>query len=153
MEMNTMALPETNPDVILLDVEAASRQELFIEMIDRLVSDGLVPKDQQTSVLEFLEAREAKISTAIGSGIALPHTPVDGLPRVVTMLARTKTPIHCNAPDGDPVSIFFLVLLPGGDYATHLRTIAAVASFFRRPEIRTKLLAATDSDALMSLFA
>lgn len=140
------------PLTILSPLQATDRPGVFQESVLHLVETGLLPADQKEDVLNLLEARELKLSTAIGNSIALPHAAVPKLPASITALAFSPVGIAADAPDGLPVRLFYFLLIPAEDYALHLRTVAAVTRFFRTASIFEKLRAASDPTALLDLF-
>ncbi len=140
------------PHSILYPLEAKNRTEAFEAMIHALVENGKLPPDLREPTLNALEARESRLTTAIGNHIALPHASVAGLPDVVTCAAGTRKGIDCQAPDKVPTRIFFLVLIPADQYSTHLRAIAGVTRFFRQEGIVEKILEAETSDQFKQCF-
>lgn len=144
---------DIRPRLILPTLAARDRSSAFRELVSALVARGLIPTDLEETVLTSLEAREKKLTTAIGHGIALPHASIPRLPEAVTALGRTVGGIEAEAPDGAPVHLFYLVLVPAEEYALHLRTVAAVTRFFRTPDLHARLHAATDEAALAAVFA
>lgn len=140
------------PRTILSPLRSADRAGAYEEIGAHLVQCGLLPAEQRQEVLELLEARERKLSTAIGHGLALPHAAVPRLPAVVTALAVAPQGIPAQAPDGQNVRLFYFILVPAEDYALHLRTVAAVTRFFRTPGLFERLHAASTSEELLALF-
>ncbi len=150
MTTDTQSLIE--PDNILFTLEATTREEAFAEMIQHLIDQKLIPRELQQEVLDALEAREQKMSTAIGRELAIPHAAIHDLPTVVRLFARSPNGIKSSASDGLPVRYFYLSLIPDDDYSTHLRTIASISSFFREDSNLDKLKAATSLSELLAAF-
>lgn len=147
-----METVDIRPKTILGNLRATDRHAAFIEIVRHLVDLKLLPQDQQDPVLSALELREQKLTTAIGNSLALPHASIPRLPSSLTALARSTTGIDCQAPDGKPVHLFYLVLVPSEEYAIHLRTVAAVTRFFRDPAIFSRLHACQDEKELLATF-
>jgi len=95
------------------------------------------------SLMSELMAREAVTSTAIGSGIALPHVseprecPVR---RPCGAIGICREGTDFGALDGEPTHIF--VLLCATDEITHLRLQAQTALMLKRDSVRRRLLSA-----------
>lgn len=87
---------------------------------------GLRPPDIVARMLE----RERQASTALGAGVMVPHVVVDGAPvrAAVVTLAR---PLKGPTPDGAPVSVAFVLLLPTNG-RRHLELLAQVARLASR---------------------
>ena len=139
---------ETN---LLPDLQATDRPTAYRNMIQSLVDHGLVKKDLVESILQSLQAREDKMTTAMGGGFALPHATIPKLPKLCTLLARSPKGIPCDAVDGKLVTIFFLILVPPDQNQTHLQTLATVAKFFNRRGVKSKILQATGTPEILAL--
>jgi len=105
-------------------------------------------------IFRALHRREQAGSTGIGNGLAIPHARIPGIDEPVTMFARTTEPIPYGAPDGKPVSEFFVILVPvEGANEAHLQLLRAVAELFSVPAFRATLAAATSAPAVADAFA
>lgn len=99
-------------------------------------------------VLTRLLERENLGSTALGKGIAIPHTTLPGLeaPRGVLVLCKDGFDFH--APDDLPVDLFFGFLVPENQQQHYLELLASLARLLRSDEVTTRLREATDSEIL-----
>jgi len=105
-------------------------------------------------IFRALDRREQAGSTGVGNGLAIPHARIPGIDEPVTMFVRTNAPIPYGAPDGKPVSEFFVILVPAeGANETHLQLLRAVAELFSAPAFRARLAAATSAPAVVDAFA
>jgi len=150
--MNNDTLSFIKPDSILFSLKSASREEAFIEMLNHLTEKKLVPKELHKEIIDALESREKKISTAIGRELAIPHAAINELPSVVRLLARSESGIGTSETDDLPVRYFYLSLIPDDDYSTHLRTIASISSFFRDDTNLNKVKSASSLSELEEIF-
>ena len=103
-------------------------------------------------VFRALWRREQIGSTAIGHGIAIPHARIPGIAKPVVLFARASMPIPFGALDRQPVSVFFMILVPEHANEEHLRILATVSEMFSQREFRNRLEAATDPNAIQRLF-
>ena len=126
-------LPESN---IVLDVEATSKKRLF-EQIGQLFENHA--QIARSVVFESLFARERLGSTGLGQGIAIPHGRIKGLARALGAFVRPLQPIPFDAPDGKPVSLVFLLLVPEQATEQHLRVLSELAQMLSDRELREKL--------------
>ena len=124
---------------------------VFSEMVTHLVTSKRIPSDLAATVVQSLTARESKLTTAIGDGLAVPHASIHGLPHVVAMAGKHTRGLQCAAPDGQPVFVFLMVLVPSTDYAAHLRTLALIGKFLSVPGNRQKLIAVQTREELLRL--
>jgi nitrogen PTS system EIIA component len=110
------------------------------------------PQVDDKLVLRALWRREQSGSTAIGHGIAIPHARIPGIADPVVLFVRTKLPIPFGAPDHQPVSAFFVILVPQHANEEHLRILATVSEMFSDNAFRDRLEAATEPLAIQRLF-
>jgi PTS system nitrogen regulatory IIA component len=86
------------------------------------------------AILTAIRQREEMASTALESGVAVPHPrrPLPGaLGESVIAYGRTASGVPFGAADGSLTDIFFLVCCQ--DEATHLRVLARLSRLFLRP--------------------
>lgn len=140
------------PDRIIYSLISQNREDAFAEMIDTLIEGKLLAEELRQEILNALEEREAEMSTAIGRELAIPHASIHDLPSVVRLLARSEKGIGQSDSDGLPVRYYYLSLIPSDDYSTHLRTVAAISSFFRNDSKIEQLKSAASENELEKLF-
>jgi PTS system nitrogen regulatory IIA component len=107
-----------------------------------------VPELETGLVYRQLIEREKLGSTAIGSGVALPHTRLPECERIVGGLFVFNEPIDFSAYDDIPVQIVFALLVPEAETDEHLATLAMLAERFQRADYRAKLTGARSSTQL-----
>ncbi|WP_425411100.1 PTS sugar transporter subunit IIA [Hyphococcus sp.] len=104
-----------------------------------------------SGILQTLLEREQLGSTGVGDGVALPHGKIDGLQKIVGVLARLETPVTFDAVDDQPVDLVFMLLAPANATAAHLKALAKVSRLFRDADAREALRGADSSEALFAI--
>jgi PTS system nitrogen regulatory IIA component len=147
--MNSVA-PLFSLNDILLDLDLQGKQELF-ETIGHLWEEqrGMPAAD----VANSLNAREKLGSTGLGQGVAIPHARVKSLIKAVAAFVRPKLPIEFDAPDGEPVAYFFILLVPVQATEEHLQILSEVAEMLSNAQFREQLGVARTQDEILQLFA
>lgn len=134
---------------IRVDLEVDSREALFAYMGDLFEA----PSGQTVAKLvDALNQREKLGSTGLGMGIAIPHQRIKGLKEALGAFVRLKSPIEFDAPDNQPVSLFFFMLAPEQANETHLRLLAELAQMFSDKNFRETLLNAPDAATIAGAF-
>lgn len=105
-----------------------------------------------TLVFDSLFAREKLGSTGLGQGVAIPHGRIKGLKQAAGAFLRLKTPVPFDAPDGRPVNLMFVLLVPEQATEQHLQILSELAQNFAEQPFREALLAAPDAAAVVALF-
>src|SRR6266702_7783132 len=129
-------------DHIVLDLQVSSKKRLF-EQAGLLFENhhGLARR----LVFDSLFARERLGSTSLGQGVAIPHGRIKGLKEAVGAFVRLAQAVPFDAPDGNPVSLVFVLLVPEQANEQHLRILSELAQMLSDRELRGKL--STDTDA------
>lgn len=147
--MNLIAklLPIQN---VLPDLDVSSKKRVFEHAGLVFENNHDVARGQ---VFDSLFAREKLGSTGLGQGIAIPHGRIKGLKDAVGALIRMHEPIPFDAPDGQSVSLIFVLLVPERATDLHLQILSELAQMFSDRVFRDQLLAAASADAMHRLIA
>ena len=136
-------------DHIVLDLPVSSKKRLF-EQIGLLIENKA--EMARSDVFECLFAREKLGTTALGQGVAIPHGRIKGLKQAVGALIRLAAPIPFDSPDGRPVTLLFVLLVPEQATEEHLQILSELAQRFSDRAFREALQQAADAPAVVSLF-
>src|ERR687884_2235654 len=136
------------PDHVLVDLTASSKKRLF-EQAGLLFEnhDGIA----RSVVYDSLFARERLGSTGLGQGVAIPHGRIKGLKEALGAFIRLAQPVPFDAPDGNPVSLVFVLLVPEKATEKHLQILSELAQMFSDKALRESMTAAADAAALHQL--
>ncbi|MCX7765995.1 MAG: PTS sugar transporter subunit IIA, partial [Candidatus Sumerlaeia bacterium] len=136
-----------SPDLVLLDISASHKQELFEKMVMRLTAKKLIAEPAE--VITRLMEREKLISTGIKSGYAIPHCFTEQLNQSIVSFARLPEGIDYQALDGKPVFLIFLLLGPHSAQGVHLKLLARLARLMNIAELFPRLMdAPTPADVI-----
>lgn len=137
-------------DQVLLDLDAGSKKRVF-EQAGMLFEARLGMA--RSIIFDSLFAREKLGSTGLGQGVAIPHGRIKGLKQAAGALIRLAAPIPFDSPDGRPVTLLFVLLVPEQATEEHLQILSELAQRFSDRSFRDALQAAVDADAVISLFS
>ena len=147
MNLIAQLLPESN---IIIDLDATSKKRVFEQV-------GLLFENTQhiarSQVFDSLFAREKLGSTGLGQGVAIPHGRIKGLREAAAALVRMKEAIPFDAPDGLPVSIACIVLVPEKATDQHLLILSELAQMFSNKNFREKLLNSQNAKEIHQLIS
>ena len=105
------------------------------------------------SVYKALLNREKLGSTALGGGIAIPHCRIPECADSAGCLITLAEGIDFNAPDGLPVDLVFVLLVPTKATEQHLNVLAQLATAFSKPDLGLKLRSAPSADTARTVLA
>ena len=83
--------------------------------------------------------RERSGSTALGSGVAVPHAILDDLAHPIASFALLKEAVDFDAPDNVPVDLLLTMLWPRAAVREFLPTLASACRLLRRRVLRDML--------------
>ena len=124
MSLVAKLLPADN---VLLDLQVSSKKRLFEQV-------GLMFENHngiaRSLVFDSLFARERLGSTGLGQGVAIPHGRIKGLKDALGAFVRLAQPVPFDAPDGKPVTLLFVLLVPEQATEKHLQILSELAQMF-----------------------
>lgn len=137
------------PDNILLDAESTSKKRVFERVGLLFENNNQIARSQ---VFDSLFAREKLGSTGLGQGVAIPHGRIGKLRDATAAFVKTSHPIPFDAPDGLPVTLIFVLLVPERATDLHLQILGELAQMFSDQQFRNRLLACEDAPSIHQLF-
>ncbi len=146
--MNLIAnlLPPAN---IVLDLDASSKKRVFEQAGLLFENNNSIAR---STVFDSLFAREKLGSTGLGQGIAIPHGRIKGLKNATGAFLRLTSPVAFESPDGKPVQLLFVLLVPEQATEFHLQILSELAQMFSDKAFREALQTAPDAPAVHHLF-
>jgi PTS system nitrogen regulatory IIA component len=134
----------------VLDLDVSSKKRVFEHAGLTFENNHNIARSQ---VFDSLFAREKLGSTGLGQGIAIPHGRIKGLKEAVGAMIRMNEPIPFDAPDGQPVKLIFVLLVPERATDLHLQILSELAQMFSDKAFRDQLLLATSASAMHQLIS
>src|ERR1700693_1593620 len=137
MNLISKLLPVQN---VLIDLDVSSKKRVFEHAGLLFENNHHIARSQ---VFDSLFAREKLGSTGLGQGIAIPHSPIKGLKEELGAMIRMRNPTPFDGPDGQPVNLIFVLLVPERATDLHLQILSELAQMFSDQAFRDQLFAAT----------
>ena len=134
---------------IVLDLDASSKKRVF-EQAAILFETRLGVA--RAVIFDSLFAREKLGSTGLGQGVAIPHGRIKGLKHAAGAFMRLAAPVPFDSPDGRPVSLLFVLLVPEQATEQHLQILSELAQRFSDRNFRETLSNASEPAAVLALF-
>lgn len=138
------------PNLIKVGLEGTEKEEIIEELLELMVREGAVKNREKA--LQAIYEREAKGSTGIGKGVAIPHGKDDSVGGVVLSIGTSKEGIEFDAIDGELVHLIFLVLADSENPRAHVSLLADIARCLLVPGAYRKLCEAPTPEELIRLF-
>lgn len=137
-------------DVMLLDLQATSKEAVIDEMIASLVDKGYVTEFDvfKTGIMN----REAQTTTGLGDGIAMPHAKNAAVKEATVLFAKSNKGVDYASLDGQPTDLFFMIAAPEGANDTHLAALAELSKYLMKPGFADRLRAVTNPEEVIAVF-
>ncbi len=140
-----------NPESMIMDLQATTKDEAINEMADLEVATGIV--NNKEKFVESIWAREKESTTGIGGGIAMPHARNEYINKARVLFAKSEKGVDFDSLDQQPVHLFFMITAPAGADNTHLQALAKLSSLLINPDLVEKLKVAKTADEVIDLFS
>ena len=127
---------------VKIPLESRNKDDLLRELVDVAAGPGAPDRED---LLRAVREREAVLSTGIGHGVAIPHGKSSAVNDLRMAAGRSAGPVDFDALDGEPVSLFFLLVGPESAAGPHIKALSRISRLVRKDEVREKLVAARNA--------
>ncbi len=115
-----------------------AKEQILGELVD-LLEKGHRLGNKNKLLIDFFN-REKKASTAIGHGVAVPHIRSLQAKDFMMAFARSTEGYDFDAPDKEPVHMFFIMAAPPYDDSLYLRVFRSLAEMLQYETFREELM-------------
>lgn len=137
-------------DMIELELESDTRDDVMDELIAQLVRTGKV-----TSHEEFKKAilnREGESTTGIGMNIAIPHGKSSAVTEPAVVFGRKTEGVDWESLDGEPAKLIFMIAVPTENQSdAHLKILQMLSRRLMDDQFRADLLNAETTEEAYDL--
>jgi PTS system fructose-specific IIC component/PTS system nitrogen regulatory IIA component len=130
------------PRFIKVELEAEDKDEAFKELVAHYCQS--YNPDAYDDILSAIQRREAKMSTGIHKGIAIPHGKTNAVKTLRGVLGISQKGVQYDALDGEPVYLLFMIISPLEDSEKYLRLLKHLAELMEIPRFQAELQAQND---------
>jgi two-component system sensor histidine kinase KdpD len=138
------------PGRIVIWDHPVSKQDILERMVAAIKAEGVAI--DVASVVNRLREREARGSTFLNEGVALPHARIDELEGPQIALGLTQAGV-LDAPTDVPIDVVFMLLSSAKDATAHLKLLAKAGRLLQGRELRRALKKATSPDDVLDRIA
>lgn len=136
-------------ETICLDLRATTKGGIIEEMVDLLLGSGRI-KDR-AAVLKAVNDREARMSTGMQNGVAIPHGKTDSVDGLVAAFGISREGVDFGGLDGLPSRFFVMTVSPDSRTGPHIQFLAEVSRPLNDERTRQRLLAAKTREEALEL--
>jgi len=137
-----------NPLAITTRLRARTKRDAIVELVELLeTAHGL---SSHGEILDRVLRREAMMSTGIGNGIAIPHGKARLVDRLVAACGVSPEGVDFEAVDGEPATLFILLVAPESGGAMHVKVLANISRLLKEESVRRSLREAGGAEAFLA---
>lgn len=133
-------------EYILTGLEAEDKWDALRKLTEFYARTHKISSEDRQAIYDSIVAREKEFSTAIGRGAALPHARVEKGSAIRGVLAICPDGVDFDAPDGQRVRLFVLIVTPQEHEQRHLDVLASLNAMLAHPVARTRLIASENAN-------
>lgn len=135
-------------DSIMLGGSPKSKSEAIDLLVELQVKGGNIADRDEYK--KGILAREAKGSTAVGEGIAIPHAKSEAVKAPSLAAMTVLEGVDYEALDDEPSNLLFMIAAPN-DGDVHLEVLSRLMTILMDEDFREQLLHAKDKDEFLNI--
>ena len=133
----------------VLFLDPTSKEDVIEKLVDVVFAAKSLP--DRELFFEALIDREKLVSTAIGMGVALPHTKLPVYQDFFVSVGILRAGLDWEAIDDSLVRIVFLIGGPEDRQTDYLQLLSSVTVAMRDEQLRKRLMTATSPQEVVTL--
>ena len=133
-------------DTVIPSLKSTDKPGVIEELSNSLTKENPGISDER--LIEALTEREKLCSTALDSGVAIPHAKLSGLSDIVLGFGRSEKGVDFDSLDRKPTHFFILLVSPEDSTGKHIELLARISIIFKDSEFRSRLVKAESSEEL-----
>lgn len=133
-------------NIIIPYLKSENKKHVIKELADKVSAE--YPGINNDKLVEVLLEREKLCSTALDSGVAIPHAKLSGISDIIIGFGRSKKGIDFDSLDTKTTHFFILLIAPENTAGRHIELLARISMIFKNPDFRSRLMKAESSEEI-----
>ena len=136
-------------DIVKLPLVSVMKADVIRELIEMLREAGKITDAEP--VYDAIMQREAKGSTGLADGIAIPHAKTEAVSALTIALGISPGGIDFLSMDGKPSHLVFLILAAPDQSGPHIEALSEIARLTRSSSFCRMMIEAGSPQAVVDL--
>lgn len=136
-------------DLVTTDLEGRDKRSIIESMLKLLSNSGQI-KDYDLALRDLLD-HEARMSTGMENGIAIPHAKSLAVDDLIVAVGISRRKIDFECLDRRPAQIFIMTLSPPGPAGPHVQFLTEIGNLLKDKHKRKRLLQAKTREELLEV--
>ncbi|MEK6223800.1 MAG: PTS sugar transporter subunit IIA [Candidatus Dadabacteria bacterium] len=133
-------------ETIFPTLKANTKQDVIKELADNI--SNVHPNINNERLTEALLDREKLCSTALDSGVAVPHAKISGITEIILGFGRSLEGIVFESLDKKPTNFFITLITPEDVTGIRIQLLARISKVFRNQDLRSRLMNCDSEQAI-----
>jgi PTS system nitrogen regulatory IIA component len=134
-------------NTIISNLNSKTKQDVIRELASTITSAHSNINSEK--LVEVLLEREKLCSTAIDSGVAVPHAKISGITETILGFGRSLEGIVFESLDNKPTNFFISRVSPEDTTGTQIQLLAQISKVFRNRELRFRLMKCESEEEIL----
>ena len=135
------------PGAIIVGLENTPKQSVIAALVQRLVVLGRVPRREEQGLVKAIMTREELGTTALGNGIAFPHSRTELVDGLLGVLGLDLRGVQFDALDRSLVFGVFLLLAPVDVSQEYFEVLGRITAIGKDKSLRAQLRGCRTAEA------
>jgi len=133
-------------ETVIPDLQSKTKEDVVRELAEHMAAAH--PGINDEKLIEVLMEREKLCSTAVDSGVAIPHAKMSGISDIIAGFGRSLEGIDYDSLDAELTHLFIILVAPETTIGAHIQLLARISKIFRNPDLRAKLMTLETRDEI-----
>jgi len=133
-------------ETVIPTLKANTKQDVIKELADNI--SNVHPNINNERLTEALLDREKLSSTALDSGVAVPHAKISGITEIILGFGRSLEGIVFESLDKKPTNFFITLITPEDVTGIRIQLLARISKVFRNQDLRSRLMNCDSEQAI-----
>ncbi len=133
-------------ETVIPKLKANTKQNVIKELADKI--SNVYPNINNERLIEALLYREKLSSTALDSGVAVPHAKISGITEIILGFGRSLEGIIFESLDKKPTNFFITLITPEDVTGIRIQLLARISKVFRNQDLRSRLMNCDSEQAI-----
>lgn len=133
-------------ETIIPNLQSKTKEDVIRELAENLAAAHTGINNEK--LIEVLMEREKLCSTAVDSGVAIPHAKMSGISDIIAGFGRSVEGIDYDSLDNELTHLFIILVAPETTIGAHIQLLARISKIFRNPDLRAKLMTLETPDEI-----
>ncbi len=133
-------------ETVIPTLKTNTKQDVIKELADNI--SNVHPNINNERLTEALLDREKLCSTALDSGVAVPHAKISGITEIILGFGRSLEGIVFESLDKKPTNFFITLITPEDVTGIRIQLLARISKVFRNQDLRSRLMNCDSEQAI-----